>query len=73
MLTLYDYLPSGNGYKVRLLLSQLRIPFRLVQKDILAGETLGPGSHALSVVFQLGDGSGLSGGVTWQVQANQEP
>ena len=29
MVTLYDYLPSGNGYKVRLLLSQLGIPFRL--------------------------------------------
>lgn len=39
MLTLYDYLPSGNGYKVRLLLSQLGIPFRLVEKDILKGET----------------------------------
>src|SRR5262249_7330595 len=38
MLTLYDYLPSGNGYKVRLLLSQLGIPFRLVEKDILKGK-----------------------------------
>ncbi|HTO68870.1 MAG TPA: glutathione S-transferase family protein [Myxococcota bacterium] len=34
MLTLYDFLPSGNGYKVRLLLSQLRRPFELVQLDI---------------------------------------
>jgi glutathione S-transferase len=42
MLTLYDYLPSGNGYKVRLLLSQLGIPFRLVEKDILQGETRTP-------------------------------
>jgi glutathione S-transferase len=42
MLTLYDYLPSGNGYKVRLLLSQLGIPFRLVEKDILKGETRTP-------------------------------
>ncbi len=42
MLTLYDYLPSGNGYKVRLLLSQLGLPFRLVEKDILKGETRTP-------------------------------
>ena len=39
MLTLYDYLPSGNGYKVRLLLRQLNRPYRLVETDILAGET----------------------------------
>jgi len=42
MLTLYDYLPSGNGYKVRLLLSQLGLPFRLIEKDILKGETRAP-------------------------------
>ena len=42
MLTLYDYLPSGNGYKVRLLLSQLGIPFRFVERDILKGETRTP-------------------------------
>jgi glutathione S-transferase len=42
MLTLYDFLPSGNGYKVRLLLSQLGIPFKLVEKDILKGETRTP-------------------------------
>jgi len=38
-MTLYDFLPSGNGYKVRLLLSQLGIPFTLVEKDITKGET----------------------------------
>jgi glutathione S-transferase len=42
MLTLYDFLPSGNGYKVRLLLSQLGTPFRLVEKNILKGETRTP-------------------------------
>jgi glutathione S-transferase len=42
MLTLYDYLPSGNGYKVRLLLSQLRVPFKLVERDIQQGETRTP-------------------------------
>src|SRR3972149_3739261 len=42
MLKLYDYLPSGNGYKVRLLLCQLGLPFELVERDILKGETRTP-------------------------------
>lgn len=39
MYRLYDYLPSGNGYKVRLVLKQLRIPYELVEVDILRGES----------------------------------
>lgn len=39
MLTLYDNLESGNGHKVRLLLSFLGIDYRLVEKDIHKGET----------------------------------
>ena len=39
MIRLYDFLPSGNGYKVRLLLHQLTISFELVEKDIHKGET----------------------------------
>ncbi len=39
MLRLYDYHESGNAYKVRLLLSQLEIPFERVELDILKGET----------------------------------
>jgi glutathione S-transferase len=42
MLRLYDYLPSGNGYKVRLLLSQLGIPFELVQLDVFKGASRTP-------------------------------
>jgi len=42
MLRLYDYLPSGNGYKVRLLLCQLGLAFELVEVDILKGETRTP-------------------------------
>jgi glutathione S-transferase len=42
MLRLYDYLPSGNGYKVRLLLAQLGVPFELVTLDIVKGETRTP-------------------------------
>src|SRR5215813_1730213 len=40
--TLYDYLPSGNGYKCRLAMHQLEKPFRLVHKDILKRETRTP-------------------------------
>ena len=39
MITLYDYLDSGNGYKVRLLLAQLAIPYRYVELDIMQGES----------------------------------
>jgi len=39
MLRLYDYLDSGNGYKVRLLLNRLAIPFELLEVDILKGES----------------------------------
>jgi glutathione S-transferase len=42
MPTLYDYLPSGNGYKVRLLLAQLGIPFELVQMDLEKSATRTP-------------------------------
>ena len=40
---LHDYLPSGNGYKVRLLLTQLGIPFERIEYDVTAGETRTPG------------------------------
>ncbi|TMA84848.1 MAG: glutathione S-transferase family protein [Deltaproteobacteria bacterium] len=39
---LYDYLPSGNGYKVRLLLAHLGIPFERIEVDILKGESRTP-------------------------------
>ena len=42
MIRLYDYLPSGNGYKVRLLLTQLAVPFERVELDIIKGETRTP-------------------------------
>jgi glutathione S-transferase len=42
MLRLYDYPESGNAYKVRLLLSQLGIPFERVELDILRGHTRSP-------------------------------
>ena len=42
MLTLHDFLDSGNGYKVRLVLAQLGIPYKLVEHDILKGATRTP-------------------------------
>ena len=42
MLRLYDFLESGNGYKVRLLLKQLGIPFERIEMDITKGATRTP-------------------------------
>lgn len=42
MLTLYDYLDSGNGFKIRLLLAQLDVPYRWVELDIMTGQTRTP-------------------------------
>jgi glutathione S-transferase len=39
MYRLYDYLPSGNGYKVRLVLKQLHLPYELIEIDIKTGAT----------------------------------
>lgn len=36
---LYDYLPSGNGYKVRMVLRELTLPYELVEVDITRGES----------------------------------
>ena len=39
-LRLYDYAPSANCYKVRLLLAQLSLTYERVPVDIFAGDTL---------------------------------
>jgi glutathione S-transferase len=39
---LYDYLPSGNGYKCRLVMKALGIPYELRQVNIVKGETRTP-------------------------------
>ncbi len=36
---LYDYLDSGNGYKVRLVMAHLNLPFERIALDTDAGET----------------------------------
>jgi glutathione S-transferase len=72
MLTLYDYMDSGNGYKCRLVLARLGIPFKLVLCDILKGETRTPEFLAKNPngripTLQLEDGSFLaeSGAIIW--------
>ena len=45
---LYDYLPSGNGYKVRLVLRHLALPYELVELDIKRGETRTPDFLAMN-------------------------
>jgi glutathione S-transferase len=42
MHTLYSMQRSGNSYKVRLALTQLGMPYRLVEVDILKGESRTP-------------------------------
>lgn len=42
MLTLYDYLDSGNGYKCRLILALLNTPYKRVELDLDRGETRTP-------------------------------
>ena len=42
MFTLYSMQRSGNSYKVRLALAQLGIPYRLVEIDILKGDSHTP-------------------------------
>jgi len=62
---LYDYLDSGNGYKVRLLLAQLGVPYRLHLVDIMAGATRTPEFLAINPngripVLVLDDGTALA-------------
>ena len=65
MLTLHDYLESGNGYKARLLMSLLGIRFKLVLHDIVKGETRTPEYLAINPngkipVLVLEDGTPLA-------------
>jgi glutathione S-transferase len=42
MYRLYDYLPSGNGYKARLVLKQLGLDYELTEVDIMSGGSRTP-------------------------------
>jgi glutathione S-transferase len=72
VLRLYDYLESGNGYKVRLLLARLGLRYERVELDILAGETRTPEYLARNPngripLLELEDGSHLaeSNAILW--------
>ena len=61
---LYDFLPSGNGYKVRLALRWLGVPFEYRPIDILKGESRTPAFLAKNPfgqipVLELADGTCL--------------
>jgi glutathione S-transferase len=65
VLRLYDNLISGNGYKVRLLLSQLGQTFERVEVDVFKGETRTPEFLAINPngripTLRLEDGSYLA-------------
>jgi len=69
---LYDFLESGNGYKVRLLLHQLGHPFERVEVDILHGESRTPeflerNPNGRIPVLELADGTLLweSNAIQW--------
>ena len=62
---LFDYLDSGNGYKVRLLLAQLDIHYELQLVDIMDGATRSPEFLAINPngripVLLLDDGTALA-------------
>ena len=72
MLTLYDNLSSGNGYKVRLLLHQLGIPVARVELDLVRRETrtaafLAKNPNGRVPVLELDDGTCLaeSNAILW--------
>jgi glutathione S-transferase len=72
MIRLYNFQASGNSYKVRLLLTQLQVPFERIDIDLLAGETATPRFHARNPLGQtpfveLDDGRVLaeSGAILW--------
>ncbi|HTX06520.1 MAG TPA: glutathione S-transferase family protein [Steroidobacteraceae bacterium] len=69
---LYDYLDSGNGYKIRLLLAQLERAYRWEELDILHGATrtagfLGKNPNGRIPTLELDDGPCLaeSNAILW--------
>src|ERR1041384_6860308 len=48
MIRLYDFLESGNGYKVRLLLTLLKQPFQRIELDIIKGASRTPDFLAIN-------------------------
>ncbi len=74
MFTLYSMQRSGNSYKVRLALSQLSIAYRLVEIDILRGETrtpeflaMNPSGHIPLLEVEPGRYLAESNAILWYV------
>jgi glutathione S-transferase len=72
MPTLYDFLDSGNGYKIRLLFALLEQPYRWIELDITQGQTRTPAFLAKNPngripALELDDGTCLaeSGAILW--------
>ena len=53
MIRLYSYQPSGNCYKVRLLLRQLGIPFETVELDLKKGEARADAFRAINPIGRV--------------------
>jgi glutathione S-transferase len=74
---LYDYLDSGNGYKVRLILAQTQQPYHFTELDIDKGETRTPQFLAKNPngripTLELDDGAFLaeSNAILWYLAEN---
>jgi glutathione S-transferase len=72
MMTVYDFTGSGNGYKVWLLMQQLGMPYKRIERDILKGETRTPeflkkNPNGRIPTLELEDGTFLfeSGAICW--------
>jgi glutathione S-transferase len=77
--TLYDFLSSGNGYKVRVLLGLMELPYRYVEVDLLAGASRTPEFLARNPigkipVLELADGTALceSNAILWWLAEGSE-
>jgi glutathione S-transferase len=78
-LTLYDYGPSANCYKARLLLAQLELQYERRAVDIFDGDTLTEeyrqlNPHRATPVLQLSDGRTLveSNAILWYLASGTE-
>ena len=79
MLRLYDDPISGNGYKVRLVLTQLGLPFEYVALDVTKSETrtaafLAKNPNGRIPTLRLEDGTYLaeSGAIIWYLAEGTE-
>jgi glutathione S-transferase len=67
--TLFDFPFSGNGYKVRLALTQLGLPFEYRVVDLLAGDAQRPEFLAITPMGQIPALQLADGTVLWESNA----